>query len=176
MVRAYVGMGSNLGDRLGNLATALEALDALPGVHVAAISSVYESEPWGISDQPAFANAVAALDVEVGARDLLAALKRLEEGSGRVSGPRNGPRPLDLDLLLFGAETIDSSELTVPHPRLLLRDFVVTPLLEIAPDVRLPDGARVTRSAAVDGRVTGVLAAGLGADRAPRDGGGPPVV
>ena len=164
MTRAYVGMGSNLGDRAATLAAALDALDAVPGISVAAVSRAYESEPWGIADQPPFANAVVALDTELGAPELLRQLQRIEALAGRVAeGPRNGPRSLDLDLLLFGSETIDGETLRVPHPRLLTRDFVVTPLLEIAPDVRMPNGARVTRDAAMDGRVTGILDADISA-------------
>lgn len=171
MVRAYVGMGSNVGDRVESLAAALDALDAAPGVRVVAISSVYESEPWGVADQSPFANAVAALDVDTGAHSLLAVFKRIEADAGRTGGVRNGPRPLDLDLLLYGSETIDCADLAVPHPRMLLRDFVVTPLLQIAPDAVLPDGTPVSRDAAKDGRVTGVLVADPRALRAPPDRG-----
>jgi 2-amino-4-hydroxy-6-hydroxymethyldihydropteridine diphosphokinase len=110
-----------------------------------------------VAEQPPFANAVAALDVEAGAAELLATAKRIERAMGRVSGPRNGPRPIDIDLLLFGADRLDTPELTLPHPRLLERDFVVTPLLEIAPEVTLPDGTRPDPLRATEGRVTGVL-------------------
>jgi 2-amino-4-hydroxy-6-hydroxymethyldihydropteridine diphosphokinase len=157
MTRAYLGMGSNLGDRLGNLAAALAALQATPGITVAAVSRVYESQPWGVEDQPAFANLVVALDTTVGAHALLTACKRIEAGLGRTEGVRYGPRAIDLDVLLFGDDAIDTIELTVPHPRLLERDFVVTPLLEVAPGARLPGGAPVTRDGAVHGRVTGIL-------------------
>ena len=157
MTRAFVGMGSNLGDRLRNLTAALAALEAAPGITVAAVSRVYESEPWGVADQPAFANVVVALDTTVGAHDLLTACKRIETGLGRTKGVRYGPRAIDLDVLLYGDEVLDTPELTVPHLRLLERDFVVTPLLEVAPGVRLPGGAPVTRDGAVHGRVTGIL-------------------
>ena len=165
MTRAFVGMGSNLGDRAASLQGALDGLDALPGVRVLAASSVYESEPWGVADQPAFANAVALLEVTMGPDDLLAACKRIETEAGRVAGVRYGPRPLDLDILLFGEETITRPDLTVPHPRLLERDFVVTPLLEIAPDATLPDGTWVTCDGASAGRVTGVLSCTLSVSR-----------
>jgi 2-amino-4-hydroxy-6-hydroxymethyldihydropteridine diphosphokinase len=157
VTRAFVGLGSNLGDRLAQLGAAVAALDATPGIRVVAVSRAYESEPWGVADQPAFANAVAALDVELAPRELLAVCKRIEAELGRVAGVRFGPRALDIDVLLFGEEAIDSPELTVPHPRLLERDFVVTPLLEIAPDVRLPDGTAPSREGATAGRVTSVL-------------------
>ena len=157
MARAFIGMGSNLGDRVAALQSGIDALAATVGVRVLAASSVYETEPWGVTDQPAFANAVALLEVTVSVESLLAACQRIEAEAGRVAGIRNGPRPLDLDILLFGAETIATLELTLPHPRLLERDFVVTPLLEIAPDVTLPDGTWVTCDGASAGRVTGVL-------------------
>ena len=158
MTRAYIGLGSNLGDRVAALAAALDALDMVPGVRVIAASSVYESAPWGVTDQPAFANAVAGLETDLTAQDLLSACLLIEAMAGRVTGPRNGPRPLDIDLLLFGEETHDSPGLMVPHPRLLERDFVVTPLLEVAPDAMLPDGRAVSRRDAIEGRVLGVLA------------------
>jgi 2-amino-4-hydroxy-6-hydroxymethyldihydropteridine diphosphokinase len=163
-------MGSNLGDRIAALTCALDALEAVPGIHVLAVSSIYGSEPWGIADQPSFANAVAMLDVAMAPDDLLVACKRIEAESGRAAGVRNGPRPLDLDILLFGDEMVARADLTVPHPRMLERDFVVTPLLEIAPDVTLPDGTWVTRDGAWAGRVTGVLAL---APRLPGSGSGP---
>lgn len=155
--RAYVGLGSNLGDRVAALSSALLALDSAPGVRVVRASAAYESEPWGVTDQPAFANAVAAVDVAIGPHDLLVVCERVEAELGRVPGVRFGPRAIDLDLLLFGAERIETADLVVPHPRLLERDFVVTPLLEIAPDASLPDGSQVTRERAAEGRVTGVL-------------------
>lgn len=158
MTHAYAGMGSNLGDRVATLTAAVDALDEVPGISVVAVSSIYESEPWGIADQPPFANAVVALDVDLAPRDLLAVFKRLEAEAGRTAGVRNGPRPLDLDLLLFGDEDIAEPDLTVPHPRLPERDFVVTPLLEIAPGATLPDGTPVARDAATEGRVTAVIA------------------
>jgi 2-amino-4-hydroxy-6-hydroxymethyldihydropteridine diphosphokinase len=155
--RAYVALGSNLGDRMANLAAALGALDAIPGTRVIAVSSAYETEPWGGVEQPRYANAVAALDVAGDARALLQGCKAIERDLGRVPGVRFGPRSIDLDVLLFGDQTIDEPGLTVPHPRMLERDFVVTPLLEIAPHVALPDGRPVTAEHAIGGRVTGVL-------------------
>jgi 2-amino-4-hydroxy-6-hydroxymethyldihydropteridine diphosphokinase len=157
--RAYIGLGSNLGDRVATLADALASLDAERAVRVVAVSSVYESEPWGVAEQPAFANAVAALDTSLRAHELLALLQRIEVASGRVPGTRNGPRVLDLDLLSYGGTVSHDPMLVLPHPRLRERDFVVTPLLEIAPEIRLPDRAPVDRHGAVEGRVTGVLVA-----------------
>jgi 2-amino-4-hydroxy-6-hydroxymethyldihydropteridine diphosphokinase len=151
-------MGSNLGDRVAALAEAVAELERSPGIRVTAVSGVYESEPWGVADQPAFANAAAVLDVDITPHELLGVCKRVEAMSGRVAGVRNGPRALDLDILLFGDETIDSAELEVPHRRLRERDFVVTPLLDVLPAATLPDGTPVTREAATEGRVTGLLA------------------
>lgn len=158
MTRAVIGMGSNVGDRVAALAAAVAELDRDPAIRVVCVSSVYESEPWGVADQPAFANAVAVLEVDLTARELLLECKRIEAWAGRTAGRRYGPRPLDLDILLFGDQAIDDVELEVPHPRLTERDFVVTPLLEVLPGVTLPDGTRITREAATLGRVTGMLA------------------
>ena len=157
MTCAYVALGSNLGDRIATLEAALRALDALPGVTVAAVSSAYETEPWGGVEQPRYANAVVALNVEGDALSLLRACKAIEQASGREPGVRFGPRTLDLDVLLFGDQVIESPELTVPHPRMLEREFVVTPLLEIAPHATLPDGRAVTAERAIEGRITRVL-------------------
>jgi 2-amino-4-hydroxy-6-hydroxymethyldihydropteridine diphosphokinase len=154
---AFLALGSNLGDRIASLEDALRRLNATDGVAVAAVSHAYETEPWGVTDQPAFANAVARVETDLAAAELLAACKRIEAEMGRESGLRYGPRPIDLDVLLFGGERIDTQNLVVPHPRLLERDFVVTPLLEIAPDVELPDGTRPDPAAATEGRVCGVL-------------------
>ena len=156
-VRAFVALGSNLGDRVENLAAALRALEATTGVRVVAVSQAYETEPWGVADQPAFANAVAAIDTDRSALGLLDACKRIERELGRLEGERFGPRLIDIDVLLFGDEVVDALRLTIPHPRMLERDFVVTPLLEIAPDVTLPDGQRPDPAAALEGRATGVL-------------------
>ena len=171
MIRAYVALGSNLGDRLATLESALRALDALPGVTVAAVSSAYETEPWGGVEQPRYANAVAALDVEGDALSLLRACKAIERTLGREPGVRFGPRTIDLDVLLFGDLAADSPELTVPHPRMLEREFVVTPLLEIAPHAALPDGSPVTAERAIEGRITGVLGRLSAFRDAPREAG-----
>ena len=157
MTQVFIGLGSNVGDRVGNLAAALQRMSQLEGVHVLDVSRAYESEPWGVFDQPPFANAVALLDVRRGADALLAAFQRIEEELGRVPTQRFGPRVIDLDILLFGDEEWDSPDLVLPHPRLLERDFVVRPLLEIAPQAALPDGTRVTKARATAGCVVGVL-------------------
>ncbi len=138
MTRAYVGLGANLGDRAAALAAAVSALRATPGVTVAAISRAWETAPLG-PPQPAYLNAAVALDTKLDALELLARLHEIEREAGRTRGvERNLPRTLDLDLLLFGGAVIESEEITLPHPRMQERAFVLEPLAEIAPDVPHP--------------------------------------
>ena len=141
MTRAYVGLGANVGNRRENLDRAVELLGAEPGVRVFAVSSVRETDPVGYEDQPRFLNAVCAVDTELGPRDLLERLLAIERALGRErTGPRFGPRTIDLDLLLHGGETVDEPGLTVPHPRLPERRFALEPLVELDPGLTLPDG------------------------------------
>jgi 2-amino-4-hydroxy-6-hydroxymethyldihydropteridine diphosphokinase len=142
--RAYVGLGSNLGEREGTLLRALELLGAEAGVSVTAVSAFRETEPVGYVDQPRFLNAVAAVDTELPARELLDRLLGVERLLGRRrDGPRFGPRTVDLDLLLYGDATIEEPGLSVPHPRLGERRFVLEPLAELDPSLTLPDGRKV---------------------------------
>ena len=140
MPRAYVALGSNLGDREATLLDAVEALRAQPGVEVAAVSSLIETEPVGFLDQPRFVNGVAALDTTLSAQALLELLLEVEQrfGRSREGVPAQGPRTLDLDLLLYGDEEIDEPGLRVPHPRMHERLFVLGPLAEIAPGLQIP--------------------------------------
>lgn len=138
MTRAYVGLGANLGDRE---ATIRAALAALPGV--VGVSTLRETEPVGVVDQPPFLNGAAALETELGPRELLDVLLAVERDLGRERRERWGPRTIDLDLLLYGDETIDEPGLTVPHPRLHERRFALEPLLELAPDLVVPARGRV---------------------------------
>jgi 2-amino-4-hydroxy-6-hydroxymethyldihydropteridine diphosphokinase len=133
LVRAYIGLGSNLGDRKGTLLAAIERLAATPGVTVAAVSSFRETDPVGaIVDQPRFLNGAVALETTLPARALLDVLLAIEAELGRTrEGPAGGPRTLDLDLLLYGDEAIDEPGLQVPHPRLHERAFVLEPLGEL---------------------------------------------
>ena len=139
---AYIGLGSNLGDRESTLREGLRRLGALEGIEVAAVSTFRETDPVGKLDQPRFLNAAAALETSLPPRELLACLLEVERGLGRdrAAEERWGPRTIDLDLLLYAEETIDVPGLEVPHPRLAERAFVLEPLLELDPSLRLPDG------------------------------------
>ncbi len=163
-VRAYIGLGANLGDAAATLTRAVAALAEVPGVHMRGVSRLYATAPWGVTDQPEFRNAVAALDVpagpspEAGALALLAELKTLERDAGRRVGARWGPRELDLDLLVFGrhrilvdrppdARSVDATSdpakavrrLEVPHRDLGERLFVLAPLADLVPGL-IPPG------------------------------------
>jgi len=140
MPRAYVGLGSNMGDRERMLWAAIHMLAFNPEVDVAAVSSIRETDPVGLEDQPRFLNAAAAVDTELGPRALLDLLLSIEHELGRIrEGPRFGPRTIDLDLLLYGDEVVDAPGLTVPHPRLHERRFALEPLAELDPDLEVPE-------------------------------------
>ena len=138
MIRAYVALGSNLGDPVRTIEDAIDAMAALRGSLLTAISSLYRTAPVGLPDQPEFINAVAKLETDLAPEALLDALHEIEQRFGRVRAERNGPRTLDLDLLLYDDQFIDLPRLTLPHPRLHLRAFVLQPLAEIAPDLAIP--------------------------------------
>ena len=143
----YLGLGSNVGDRYAHLRAALELL-AQHGVTVEAVSSVYETEPVGeILDQPDFLNAVIRIETELEPEALLDVCKAIEVEQGRMlAGPRHGPRPLDVDLLLLGDIELESERLTLPHPEATSRRFVLVPLLELDPELALPDGTRLSEA------------------------------
>jgi len=140
VTRAYIGLGSNLGDREATLRAAVDELAATPGVEVVAVSTLVDTEPVGYLDQPRFLNGVAVLETSLQARDLLGALLAIEArfGRDRATVPAQGPRTLDLDLLLYGDAEIDEEGLRVPHPRLHERAFVLGPLQEVAPGLEVP--------------------------------------
>ena len=140
---AFLGLGSNLGDRLTNLQGAVDLLHGEPGLRVVASSRVWETVPVGGPPQPDYLNAVIRVETDLSARDLLDAAHRVEERLGRVRKERWGARSIDIDVLLFDEETIDESDLVVPHPRLTQRAFVLLPLLELVADPVLPDGTRL---------------------------------
>lgn len=138
-VRAYIGLGSNLGQPVERLKAARESIRALHGLHEAGFSSLYRSAPLGPADQPDYVNAVMAVDTELTPLTLLDALQAIESAQGRVRlGERWGPRTLDLDLLLYGDHTLHTERLQVPHPGLAQREFVLFPLQEIAPELAIP--------------------------------------
>ncbi len=132
MTRAYLGLGSNLGDRLARLQGAIDALGASADVAVVAVSGVYETEPVG-PDQPDYLNAVVAIETSLTARALLEVAHHLEAAAGRVRAERWGPRTLDVDVLLVEDEEVDEPDLQIPHPRLAERAFVLVPLADLDP-------------------------------------------
>ncbi len=139
MTRAFVGLGSNLGDREGVVRRALELLGSSPGVRVVAVSRLRETDPVGLLDQPRFVNGAAAVETELDPRALLERLLAVERELGRTRrGPRFGPRTIDLDLLLFEDLVIEEAGLRVPHPRLHERRFVLEPLAELDPGLEVP--------------------------------------
>ena len=145
-ITTYLCLGGNLGDRMGALTEALRLLDDTPGMLRIGCSSVYETEPWGVTDQPNFLNIVAAYVTTLSPEDLLAACKSVEVEVGRVASYRWGPRLIDVDILLYGDRVINSTEpdLQIPHPRMTQRAFVLVPLAEVIPDRALPpDGPTV---------------------------------
>ena len=138
MASAYVGIGANLDDPTARVRDAFVMLAALPDTRLVKRSSLYRTQPQGYVAQPDFVNAVAELDTELAPADLLDCLQAIETKAGRRRSFPNAPRTLDLDLLLYGARRIDRPGLVVPHPRMRERAFVLVPLVEIAPDVRIP--------------------------------------
>jgi 2-amino-4-hydroxy-6-hydroxymethyldihydropteridine diphosphokinase len=140
MAKAYIGLGSNLGDRMATLRTAIERFESLG--RVTSVSSLYKTEPVGYLEQPSFLNAVIALETALTPADLLHALLGIERDLGRARSFPNAPRTLDLDLLLVDNVILDTPELTLPHPRQHGRAFVLVPLAEIAPQVVHPGSGK----------------------------------
>jgi 2-amino-4-hydroxy-6-hydroxymethyldihydropteridine diphosphokinase len=138
MRRAYIGIGSNMGDREFLIRKAVEALRLLPLTNVSGVSSLYDTEPVGETEQPPFLNAVAWIETELPPRDLLWQMLLIEKRMGRVRAKRWGPRPIDLDLLFYDDELIEEPDLRVPHPEAHRRAFVLLPLLELDPNFRHP--------------------------------------
>ena len=138
MKKAFIGIGSNLGDRRKNCSEAVKRLKEIRGCEFLGCSRWYLTSPVGVRDQDWFVNGVARLDAEISARELLSRLRSIETDMGRVRNEKWGPRVIDLDLLLYGEDIIRESDLEVPHPQMHLRRFVLVPLAELDPDVIHP--------------------------------------
>ena len=154
MANVYIALGANIGDRLANLRRAVHLLRSgdTPTTSVQRLSPLYESAPVGVTDQPAFLNAVLLAETDLDPTALLDALQAIEHTIGRRPGRRWGPRPIDLDILTYDNQRIDTDRLTVPHPRLTERGFVLRPLADLAPDHVLPGQTQSVRDllAAID--------------------------
>ncbi|MDP1603796.1 MAG: 2-amino-4-hydroxy-6-hydroxymethyldihydropteridine diphosphokinase [Legionella sp.] len=145
MVLCYLALGSNLGLPARQLRCAIQKLRKLPGIHVVKVASFYTSSAWGRKVQPAFCNTVVAIQTNLPPHTLLARCLYLEKSQGRLRSVKWGARTLDIDILLYDQKIINHPNLSIPHPRLLERDFVLTPLLEIAPEACLPDGQSIAK-------------------------------
>jgi 2-amino-4-hydroxy-6-hydroxymethyldihydropteridine diphosphokinase len=171
MTRAYLALGGNLGDVAAEFLSAIHALAATDGVTLVAVSRVYRTPPWGVTDQPDFLNMALAIDTKLSARALLEACLGIEKASGRVRDRRWGPRNIDIDVIAFGDATVDEPDLTIPHPRAHERAFVLAPLCDLDAELRLA-GLRVSDLLAqvdacgvsVDDKATAVIAIPCGTD------------
>ena len=134
----YLGFGTNLGDRKKNLDRAIISLDSRPDLTILRTSGVYETEPWGMTDQPNFLNMVAEIATSISLGELLERVKKLEQDMGREDGPRFGPRLIDVDILMLEDQVVNQPDLQIPHASLHLRAFVLVPLTELAPDLVHP--------------------------------------
>ena len=134
----YLGFGTNLGDRKKNLDRAIISLDSRPDLTILRTSGIYETEPWGMTDQPNFLNMVAEIATSISLGELLERVKKLEQDMGREDGPRFGPRLIDVDILMLEDQVVNQPDLQIPHASLHLRAFVLVPLTELAPDLIHP--------------------------------------
>ena len=134
----YLGFGTNLGDRKKNLDRAIISLDSRPDLTILRTSGIYETEPWGMTDQPNFLNMVAEIATSISFGELLERVKKLEQDMGREDGPRFGPRLIDVDILMLEDQVVNQPDLQIPHASLHLRAFVLVPLTELAPDLVHP--------------------------------------
>ena len=154
MTKAHIGLGTNLGDRWANLRSALRLIADTDNVRLTRCSPVYETEPWGVADQPKYLNCVTEITTTLQPEPLLAVCKEVEQRLGRLPGPRWGPRLIDLDILLYGSQVVHLPHLEIPHPRLHLRAFALVPLSDLAPDATHPPLGRTIAdlAATVDGQ------------------------
>jgi len=141
---AFVGIGSNLGDREGNLRRAVELLSAEDGIDIVSVSEIRETDPVGPVEQAPFLNGAVRIETDLAPRELLQRLLGVEQRLGRVRGKRWGPRTIDLDLLLYGDDVVDEPGLTVPHPRLHERRFALEPLSDLAPGLEIPESGPIS--------------------------------
>lgn len=157
-VTAHLGLGSNLGDRLVTLESAIWSLDESDGIAVTDVSGIYETDAWGPIEQDAYLNAVVEVATTLSPRELLVEVQAIEQAFGRDRDreERWGPRPLDIDILLYGDEVVDEPDLVIPHPRIGERAFVLVPLMEVMPGGTLPDGTRLTRLVSALAPITGI--------------------
>lgn len=157
---AFLGLGSNLGDRMEHLQSAVDALQGDRRVRVDAVSSLYETEPVGGPEQGPYLNAVVRVATRLSPRALLRACQQVERRLGRVRDQRWGPRTIDVDILLYGKRVVHRRSLRIPHPRLDQRAFALVPLLEVAPGLRLPDGRSLASVIASLAPIEGVTMVG----------------
>lgn len=158
MTRAWVGIGSNEGDRLGFVKRGLGLLIADPDIELAAVSSLYDTEPFGVLEQPRFLNLVVGFDTTLGTEAFMHRLAAVEDRCGRIRREPWGPRTLDLDLLMFGDAVVDTDVLTLPHPGMEQRAFVLVPFAEVGSDVKVPGtGLTVSRMLEALGDVSGIV-------------------
>jgi 2-amino-4-hydroxy-6-hydroxymethyldihydropteridine diphosphokinase len=150
-VKAYIGLGANIGDPAKQIRGALDALGEIPGTRVTRASSLWRSAPIGYAAQPDFVNAVAEIETVQAPRPLLGELLAIERRFGRERSFANAPRTLDLDILLFGNDVVDEDVLKIPHPRMHECAFVLAPLLEVAPEVAIPGKGRAAELLAAIG-------------------------
>jgi len=143
--RAYLSLGSNLGDRSQTISLAVEALADIPGITVLQVATVLETDPVGYLEQGKFLNTVVEIDTTLSPHELLLTVQRIEDKAGRVRGVRFGPRTLDIDILLYGSRVVDEERLVIPHPRMREREFVLAPLAEIAPLAAVPPGNKTVQ-------------------------------
>ncbi len=138
LVEVFIGLGSNLNTPIKQIIDGIKAIGNLKGTTLCQLSSLYQTKPWGVLEQPDFINVVIKISTTLGAHDLLRELLQIELNQGRVRTEKNGPRTLDCDILLFGQEAINTDVLTIPHPGMLSRATVLVPLAEIAPELNIP--------------------------------------